>query len=549
VLASAVQRKTNVGDFYIRTEDIRDEQILELLVETKLDRQIIDSLKGRNPTILLGSRGVGKSFLMRTAKQELHRDFDALRVFPIYVSFTKSSLVQTEAPLAFHNWMLARICSAIVRGLSKAGLLTVVPPSLKLLAGDESSIQVGRTSIERLAETYEASWKSPQQSIDSSLLPDVDSVKEAIEDICTALSINRFALFIDEAAHIFLPDQQRHFFTLYRDLRSAFFTCNAAIYPGVTSFGNTFQPVHDATCLTLDRDITDADYLRDMREMVTRQADSSTSHVIEKNGQNFAVLAFAATGNPRILLKTIARAPKLSSAEVNAVLRDYYRTDIWSEHSILAGRYQGHKALIEWGRTFMEAHVLPELKQKNDSYLSTDRKTTCFFWLHRDVPKAVEHSMRILAYTGLVTEHSQGIRATRSEVGTRYLVNLGCLFSLEGTAASTTAFQIGKNLTIKRMTEYGANHEAFASLAAVKASLDDYAASNEALKQQLQKLIAVLDLTEWQMNKLHQLSLNTVGDVLNASESDLQKAHYVGDKRSRQMRNAAEAAVFEYLSG
>jgi hypothetical protein len=37
--------------------------------------------------------------------------------------------------------------------------------------------------------------------------------------------------------------------------------------------------------------------------------------------------------------------------------------------------------------------------------------------------------------------------------------------------------------------------------------------------------------------------------VLGATEADLQKAYYIGDVRSRRMRNAAVAAVFEYLSG
>jgi hypothetical protein len=105
-------------------------------------------------------------------------------------------------------------------------------------------------------------------------LPNDDSLKAAIEDLCGDLKIARIALLIDEAAHIFLPGQQRRFFTLFRDLRSPYITCNAAVYPGVTYYGETFQPAHDATQITVDRDVTNNDYLENMREIVQKQASS-----------------------------------------------------------------------------------------------------------------------------------------------------------------------------------------------------------------------------------------------------------------------------------
>ena len=71
----------------------------------------------------------------------------------------------------------------------------------------------------------------------------------------------------------------------------------------------------------------------------------------------------------------------------------------------------------------------------------------------------------------------------------------------------------------------------------------------EILAGQLGKSVDVLDITAWQKSKLREIGLQTIGDVLRASEGKIQEAHYVGQKRSRQMRNAADAAVSEYLSG
>ncbi len=146
-----------------------------------------------------------------------------------------------------------------------------------------------------------------------------------------------------------------------------------------------------------------------------------------------------------------------------------------------------------------------------------------------------------------MSEQASGIKATRAEVGTRYIVNLGCLFALEAVPTST-AFEIAKGLSPKRMTEFGSNHPAYKSLVEKGAGLENQNPS-AALTVQLAKPIGVLDLTEWQKAKLVELKLETVRDVLKATEEKLKEAFYVGDVRARRMRNAALAAVLEYLSG
>lgn len=144
-------------------------------------------------------------------------------------------------------------------------------------------------------------------------------------------------------------------------------------------------------------------------------------------------------------------------------------------------------------------------------------------------------------------EHAVGIKASRAEIGKRYVINLGCLFALESTPTSS-AFEIAKELTPKRMTEYGSNHPSYKKLTDQAALITDEGIAL-ALNTQLDRPANVLDLTGWQLEKLTELGLKTVRDVLNATEAKLKEANYVGDKRARRMRNAAVAAVLEYLSG
>lgn len=536
-----------MADLLYRTEDIPNEEILKLFVETRQDRNVIDLIKATSPVVLVGSRGVGKSFLLKVAEEEMLLNFSRERILPVYLSFTKSSLLHSNDKNQFLNWMLARICTRIIRALRKQGFLASPPKSISVLTG--GSTDGYNSKIEAIADAYENSWQNSSTEIDITGLPKVENFIDAIEEICDELNIKRINLLIDEAAHIFRPEQQRQFFTLFRDLRTSFISCNAAVYPGITSYGDSFQNAHDATFINIDRDVLQSDYVSKMREIVENQleADSNLLNEISRHGQNFAILAYAASGNPRLLLKTIAKAPKLSSKQINEVIREFYRTDLWSEHSGLSEKYPGHSILVDWGRKFIESFVLPELQRKNIQYLADDKNSTCFFWIHRDAPLPVKEAMRLLSYTGIVVEHSQGIKATRSEIGTRYMVNLGCLFSLESAPASTS-FEIAKGLTPKRMSEYGMNHPHYSELLQVLPVFKETDIS-DVLNTELSKDISVLDLTNWQKEALRSIDINYIKDILQSSEDKLKTAYYVGEKRARRMRSAALASVYEYLNG
>ncbi len=179
--------------------------------------------------------------------------------------------------------------------------------------------------------------------------------------------------------------------------------------------------------------------------------------------------------------------------------------------------------------------------------MTTDRNTSAYFWIHRDAPEVVKEALRILCYTGVLNEMEAEIKATRGEIGKRYMVNLGCLFASESNPA-LQAFDIARALTPRRMTEYGANHPSYRRLAEAESRRPTTHGRGH-LDRQLAKSIDVLDLTAWQKEKLRELKLTTVGDVLNSTERQLKLAKYVGEVRARRMRNAAVAAVLEYISG
>jgi hypothetical protein len=535
-------------DLLFRTEDLTPDEISDYFVETELDRRVIDALKSRQPVVLVGSRGVGKSFLLKVAARELRTSFDENNILPVYVSFIKSSLLASDDGRKLEAWMLSRISGAIIRAAKKQGLLDKPSRALTSLAGGPPSTSLSETLIERLADSLELGWKGGSEPLDLSIVPSVEAFREAIDDLCEEAGISRIAVFIDEAAHVLNPEQQRVFFTLFRDLRAPKMTLNAAVYPGVTHYGETFQPVHDAEFHSLDRDIWAPGYVASMKEMVEKQADPKLLRILREKGENFSLLAYASSGNPRVLLKTVSKSPSLSASEISSTVREFYRDQVWMEHSQLASVYLGHRELVDWGRSFIEGTVLRALKARNDEALSgPSPKTALSIWIHRDAPKRAVEALRILQYTGILKEHSLGMRATRGEVGTRYVVNVGCVISMESNPAQT-GYALVRASDQRRMIEFGANHDVFQALANLTSGVETSSIS-EALRQRLIQSVRVLDLTDWQKDTLEKHGFTTIKDVLGASDVELQRGYYVGPQRSRQMKNAAETSVLEYLSG
>lgn len=534
--------------FIIRTEDLRPEEILSMFAATNRDIQLIEKIKSATPLIIEGSRGTGKSFLIRVAEQQQLQDFTVTKVVPVYVSFVKSSLLSTKNEQQFQHWMLARMCSRVLRTLYQLGLLAKPTGSARLLAGGDSANILEDTPLEAIAQKFEESFRTPGEMLDTSIIPDIENFKDAIQDICEDLGIKRFNILFDEAAHIFRPEQQRQFFTLFRDLRSPYMTCNAAVYPGVTSYGPSFEVAHDAQVESLNRDLYSSSYKDQMREIVTKQSGSELQADIERNGENFDALALAASGNPRLLLKIIANAGRLRSNDAQNVLKDLYRNAIWAEHSSLAERYPGHKELIDWGRIFIEQFAIPDAIQKNEQWKREGKsERTCYLWVHRDIPEAVKESLRLLTYTGIITKLDSGVVATRREVGVRYMINIGCLAA---PAANPVAFisELRSGLTVKRFTEYGQNYPAFLELAGRIGKMVDSDISI-ALDRLLGKSINFLDLTKHQREALFAVGISSVREALNSSEATFQKAMYIGPVRSRKMMNVVTAAVLEFLSG
>ncbi|EPN3068588.1 hypothetical protein [Vibrio parahaemolyticus] len=536
-----------MSGFYLRTESIKQTDILDLSVVSSSDENILSALKSSEPCLLEGSRGTGKSFLMRVAELQMEQDDPS--VISVFVPFNMSSLIRTEDSLQFYHWMLAKTLKFLLNKLRRKGLV-VSGLTANLLSNDESDTKEAvELELKEIVKLFEDSYKGTS-TIDISSLPDIEDVKEAIEIICDENELTRIVFFFDEAAHVFRPEQQRQFFNLFKDLRSPYITCNAAIYPGVTHFGESFELIHDCIYKKLERSIKDSDYLEYFKGIVLKQADEKLVREIEKNQELFNTLALSSGGNPRMLLRTIQDLSKLNTTNANTQIKSFYRSQIWEEHTELGEKYKGHQAVIDWGRDFIERSVIPRV---ND-YNSTRKEklldeSTIYFWVHKDAPEAVKEALRLLTYTGIIRKINSSIRATRAELGAKYEIKYGCVISLESNPHAESS-NFYKNLLLSKYPEFGKNHPSYSGSEDVL-HIDDEQQYEASLQSMLKKPIDVLVLlTQWQKGKLKEAGIHTIEQLHKMTEDTLIESIYnVGPARARLMKNAAAAELLEYISG
>lgn len=424
-----------------------------------------------------------------------------------------------------------------------------------LIGKDSEETDALAIQISKLINKLEKSWKNNQTVVDdsSSFVEDVDYFKELLHSVCGELKIKNFIFLFDEACHNFLPKQQREFFTLFRDLRDSYICCKAAVYPGITSYG-TFEMFHDSIVKRVEKDILAEDYVDKMRDIIKRQTDDRTYNILIQQGELLNSLIYAATGNPRVLLKSVYEASEkltsLKKTKVNSTIKDFYRTQMWNEYTKLGDKFTSYKEIIDWGRVFIEEKVLMETQNKNSRSNNEEfyDKQTIYFIIHKDAPELVKKAINILEYAGIVVLHTEGYK-TGGGIYNRYQVNMGIV------AASTSELDLSsyinklrRGLSIKVVTEYGANSVAFKEIDQIKSNIN-FENGGIDLQTLLDRNIDILDIYEYQKKEIKKEGFCKLIDILNSSEVDLQRAHLIGPVRARNIYNLSMNALLEYIIG
>ena len=162
-----------MSNFFLRTESIKPSDIIDLCVLNSNDHDIIDSLMSSEPVLIEGSRGTGKTFLMRVAEHHIEKNKDKKRI-AVFMSFNASSLVYTDDNLQFYHWMLAKTLRALISKLRKKGVI-VSQYSSGLLSNDYSEdSNKTESNLKSIIYQYESSYRNKDQALELDSLPDIE---------------------------------------------------------------------------------------------------------------------------------------------------------------------------------------------------------------------------------------------------------------------------------------------------------------------------------------------------------------------------------------
>lgn len=547
-------------NYIIRTEDFKDELIEKYFVETKNDREIIENLKSEHQMLLIGSRGVGKTMLLKKAEIELNKEYPEKKFLPVFMSFVKGILVNNSLnENYFRYWMLSKILNQFRNSLLFKEIITPANNPFEMLFNKNNT---SNNSLDKLIEVLEESWHKKNElsqeqiieilNIDEKnfkFIDETDAIKNLIEQFCKNYSIQKVILLFDEACHNFIPEQQRIFFSMIRDLRSPYICCKAAVYPGITYYG-TLQKFHDILVKKVERNISDKDYINNMRNIVEKQSTETVFKSFSNRGKELDALIICSSGNPRLLLKSLEVASQnfkgLKTADVNKTITEFYRANIWEEHSKLANTYKGHKELIEWSRNFLENDVIPETLRKN---IERKPQQSAFFAIQRESSERVKNAIRILEYTGIIQLHTESTKV-KTNIYDRYQINLGVIIASDQTNLSVDrCAELFNNLSIKLYTEFGQNSPSFTSLLTNPLISESLDVSNIAIESILNTSIDFLDITPKQKIYIKEIGIFKIKDILEKTSVELMKARQIGPRRSSSIYECAYNAAIEYISG
>lgn len=148
-----------------RTEDLTGEEIVEFGCVGENEASILKLLTGPGCHLLEGSRGVGKSMLLRLANLSLDESFPTEKTVGVYVNFKASILLENDRfsseYYSFKIWVMAKILQSFTNKLLELGLIegeSTLDPYKRLLDVNDintygKSLDNKITKLQKLALT------------------------------------------------------------------------------------------------------------------------------------------------------------------------------------------------------------------------------------------------------------------------------------------------------------------------------------------------------------------------------------------------------------
>lgn len=577
-----------------RTEDLTRQEINQYKCLHDSEIRILSLLEGPGCHLLEGSRGVGKSMLLRLAEFNLDETIKSNKVLGVYVNF-KSSLVLEkdkfkDEKYSFKMWIMAKILQSFTEKLYSLGIIegdsTLQPYyelfNIKGINNLGNALEKKITLLQRLALTKDSGERDEiENEIGISFantFNDIEYVTKTIRDTSKKLNVDRVVFLFDEAAHTFVPEQQSIFFNMIKLLHGEEVSVKVAVYPGITNYGGNFEYGQDAIPIPLERNDLYSQSARKKniqfyRELLQKrlQARSDLSKKFFQRGEVLDLIICLSNGNPRGFMHIVSKLVQDGEISTrNAILKssEYIENELLKYHKDLKQRLPKITSVIDLGFDVVKNYILSELQMKNEGKAPGFKKQSVFFTIETTAPYKIQRAMDILCYSGLISKLGI-VKIAQRKTAPRYSINLGLAVQnrIFAETFSRKPMEAIARLSKDDYREFSASDKQFEHLIDVHQDsmapcshcgrprenieftgcpycLTPYP-TNDILPKLMEDPIQALSIPNFLFNYLStNKKYKKVKDLYTASLEDLQEINRIGPNRARIIKNIAE----EYLS-
>ncbi|WP_126933427.1 zinc ribbon domain-containing protein [Corallococcus sp. AB018] len=399
-----------------RAEDLTSKQVLSLFAGAGGDEAIVARLMSSGMHLLQGSRGTGKTMLLRVAYERLKAERPT--TLPVFVSFSRylatynANAEQRSGYSPFQHWVFAKLLSGIRDSVNE------IRPEVKL----KSNI-FGPIPLDQYISQLESHHDRPEVAnpakgaallgvTESDLVnfARLDGIQQRIVAALDACEFESVAFFLDEAAQNFAEELQPEFFQLMRHLRHYRISTKAAVYPNTTNYGRDFDVGQDAITLSIDRPIENSEGMALFQELVRRRfSDSKVGAILARSDAQTKFLIKASGGNPRWFIHllnwvNLESGDVISNAQAMAAAKQLPDQNLWPYLKRLQARLRSKQKYVDAAVDLAQV-LIDGIREANKGYKrDSNERPTCYVAIstHKTVPYRVHAAMKLLQYAGII---------------------------------------------------------------------------------------------------------------------------------------------------
>ncbi|EJR71528.1 hypothetical protein P4G85_29115 [Bacillus cereus] len=420
----------SLGDFLAdRTESLEDSFIKEFYIEYSKEK--IQRLTDSEQYLFEGSRGIGKTMLMKYAALKANETFGKDSVLGVWVSFEESIRLErikvVESGIdPFLQWTMGKILFEVLTTITNLRPVNIdkLNSRLSSIFGSHCS-QNNYITYSKLLSDYiniletgdienNTLLQDQAPSIQlSKILDNPHSFKKFLKDLISDFGLHRIVLLFDEAAHVFSFTQQEKFFSFFKSLRDPQIACKVAVYPGITNYGKYFEKGQDAKELSLSwvpYNKTNVDYIKQILKKRIQAYDPQYWNLLSLNSNIIDTICICSNGNPRFAFHIIDelesngvfKQKSIQTQKVINGIRKVLETK-WKEFSTLKNRLVKYKEYINQAEQLVKKFLIPNLRDWNNKQRGKESKLSAGFYVSTSVYESIPQIFEVLAYSNLLS--------------------------------------------------------------------------------------------------------------------------------------------------